>query len=302
MKKSEIKNILVPVDFSETSEIALTEAVKLASLLKANLFLIHVVEYLNEFNGYFYSVVPEIQTSIPLLLEFEKTVGKKMEEKKTEINKKFGITPEVFITSGQVHSEIIRFSENKKIDLIVMGTHGVSGYKELFIGSNAQRVVTLSDIPVLTIQKEINKTGFKNILIPIDNALHSREKVNMALLIAELFGSTIHIIGLPDSEKELDLNKITIKLESVEKIINNDKLSYKTTIVHGKNLAKDALKYANENNCDLIVINTGHESKLTGIFLGAFAQQIVNHSKIPVLSIKHKEGYFSIETPGFGIS
>jgi len=302
MKKSEIKNILVPVDFSETSEIALTEAVKLASLLKANIFLIHVIEYLNEFNGYFYSVVPEMQTSLPHLLEFEKTVDKKMEEKKTEINKKYGITPDVFIASGQVHSEIIRFSEKKKIDLIVMGTHGVSGYKELFIGSNAQRVVTLSDIPVLTIQKEISKTGFKNILIPIDNALHSREKVNMALLIAEVFGSTIHIIGLPDSEEELDVNKIKIKLESVEKIISNDKLLYKTTIVHGKNLAMDALSYADENNCDLIVINTGHESKLTGIFLGAFAQQLVNHSKIPVLSIKHKEGYFIIETPGFGIS
>jgi len=301
MEKSKIKNILVPVDFSNTSEIALTEAIKLAGLFKATIFLIHVVEYLNEFNGYFYSVVPELQTSIPLLLEFEKTVEKKMEDMKERIQKKYGIKVEVIVTSGQVHSEIIRFSENKKIDLIVMGTHGVSGYKELFIGSNAQRVVTLSDAPVLTIQKE-RENGFKNILIPIDNALHSREKVNMALLIAEVFGSTIHIIGLPDSEEELDVNKINIKLESVEKIISNDKLSYKTTIVHGKNLAKDALDYADKNNCDLIVINTGHESKLTGIFLGTFAQQLVNHSKIPVLSIKHKEGYFTIETPGFGIS
>jgi len=302
MEKSTIKNILVPLDFSDTSEIALTEAIKLAGLFKANVFLIHVVEYLNEFNGYFYSVVPEIQTSIPLLLEFEQTVEKKMEETKERIQKKYGIKVEVTVTSGQVHSEIIRFSEKEKVDLIIMGTHGVSGYKELFMGSNAQRVVTLSDVPVLTIQNEINKTGFKNILIPIDNSLHSREKVNMALLIADIFGSTIHIIGLPDSEEELDLNKITIKLESVEKIISSDKLPYKTTIVHGKNLAMDAIKYADENNCDLIVINTGHESKLTGIFLGAFAQQIVNHSKIPVLSIKHKEGYLTIETPGFGIS
>jgi len=302
MEKYKIENILVPVDFSDTSEIALTEAIKLAGLFKATVFLLHVVEYLNEFNGYFYSVVPELQTSIPLLLEFEQTVEKRMQETKERILKKYGVKVEVTVTSGQVHSEIISFSENKKIDLIVMGTHGVSGYKELFIGSNAQRVVTLSDVPVLTIQKEISETGFKNILIPIDNALHSREKVNMALLIAEVFGSTIHIIGLPDSEEELDVNKINIKLKSVEKIIGNDKLSYKTTIVHGKNLAKDALDYADKNNCDLIVINTGHESKLTGIFLGAFAQQLVNHSKIPVLSIKHKEGYFTIETPGFGIS
>jgi len=302
MKKSEIKNILVPIDFSHNSEMALNEAIKLADLLKADIFLLHVVEYLNEFNGYFYSVVPEMQTSLPLLTEFEKTVEKKMEEKKAEIIKKFGIKPEVFIISGQVYSEIIRFSKNKKIDLIVMGTHGVSGYKELFIGSNAQRVVNLSDVPVLTIQKEVNEAGFKNILIPIDNEWHSREKVNLALAIADIFGATIHIIGLIHSDEERDLNKFKIKLESIENLITKDKLLYKTTIVHGKNLAKDAMHYASENNCDLIIINTGHESELAGIFLGAFAQQIVNHSKIPVLSIKHKKGYLSIDTPGFGIS
>jgi len=78
-------------------------------------------------------------------------------------------------------------------------------------------------------------------------------------------------------------------------------LPYNTSVVYGENLAKKAIKYAAENKCDLIVINTGHESKMTGIFLGAFAQQIVNHSKIPVLSFKHTEGHFYIETPGFGI-
>ncbi len=111
MKKFEIKNILVPIDFSDNSELALTETIKLAGLFKANIFLVHVVEYLNEFNGYFYSVVPEMQTALPRLMEFEKTVEKKMEEKKTEIIKKFGIKPEVFIVSGQVYSEIIRFSK-----------------------------------------------------------------------------------------------------------------------------------------------------------------------------------------------
>jgi nucleotide-binding universal stress UspA family protein len=182
-----------------------------------------------------------------------------------------------------------------------MGTHGTSGFNELFLGSNAQRVVTLSDIPVLTMQSKLKHSGFKNILIPIDNSLHSREKVNMAILIADVYGAILHIIGLLDSDDIEVLNKINIKIESIKKIMSNDKLPYKTTIVHGKSLAKDAMKYAEENNCDLIVINTGHESKLTGIFLGAFAQQIVNHSKIPVLSIKHAEGYFSIETSGFGI-
>lgn len=122
------------------------------------------------------------------------------------------------------------------------------------------------------------------------------------MIIANLFDSKIHVIGLNDSDDEQELNKFKIKLESVEKIIQADKLQYKTTIIHGNNLADEAINYATKNKCDLILINTGHESQLTGIFLGALAQQIVNHSKIPVLSIKHAHGYYSIETPGIAIS
>ena len=297
MSKTKINKILIPVDFSETSEIVMAEAIMLAKLLKAEVHLIHVIE----FKGYYFAVIPETQTILPSYPELEKAVEKKMEELLEKIKNKFAISPEIFITSGNVDSEIINFSKEKKFDLIVMGTHGTSGFNELFLGSNAQRVVTLSDVPVLTMQSKLKHSGFKNILIPIDNSLHSREKVNMAMLIANVYGATLHIIGLPDSGDMEVLNKINIKIESVEKIIINDNLPHKTTIVHDKNLAEDALKYAEENNCDLIVINTGHESKLTGIFLGAFAQQIVNHSKIPVLSIKHAEGYLSIDTPGFGI-
>lgn len=297
MKNIEIKKILVPVDFSETSEIAMNEAIKISGLLKAELFLIHVVE----FTGYYFSIVPETQTILPSLLELERVVEKKMDQMREKIKKQFGIIPEIYVTTGQVDSEIISFSEKEKIDLIVMGTHGISGYKELFLGSNSQRVVTLSEVPVLTMQKENKTLEFKNILIPIDNSLHSREKVNTTMIIADLFGATIHLIGLPSFTDLKELDEIKIKLKSVEKIVSTDKLPYKTTIVHGKNLAENAIKYASENKCDLIVINTGHESKLTGIFLGAFAQQIVNHSKIPVLSIKHIEGYFSIVTEGYGI-
>ena len=273
-------------------------AVKLAQLLKAELFFIHVIE----FNSYYFSIDPNMQVDLPSLLNMKKSVEKKMIVLQKKIKREFGIKPKVFIASGDIHSEIISYSQEKKIDLIIMGTHGTSGFDEFFIGSNAQRVVTLSEIPVLTMQKKSSKIGFKNILVPIDNALHSREKVNLAMIFADLFGAKIHLIGLPDSSEKQELNKFKIKLESVEKIISSDKLPYKTTIVQGENLAQAALNYATKNKCDLIVINTGHESKSTGIFLGAFAQQIVNHSKIPVLSFKHSEGHFIIETQGYGIS
>ena len=298
LKPFEIKKVLVPFDFSETSEIAVEEATALAKLLKADLFLIHVMD----FNERYYFIERETQTIITSPVEFERAIEKRMDKVKESIERKSGIKTEVYTTTGTIHSEVISFSKKKKIDLIIMGTHGTSGYKEMFMGSNAQRVVTLSDIPVLTIQKKINKSEFKNILIPIDNSFHSREKVNIAMFIADLFGSKIHLIGLPSFTDKMGLNKFKLKLESVEKIIHSNNLAYKTTILQGENLPQAALKYASQNNCDLIVINTGHESRTTGIFLGAFAQQIVNHSSIPVLSLKHTQDHYTILAPGFALS
>jgi nucleotide-binding universal stress UspA family protein len=292
-----IKKILVPVDFTETAETAIAKAIELVKSLKAELFLLHVVE----FKGYDFSIVPETGIKFPPIREIEKILAGKMDAMQAGIRKKHGITPEVYVTTGNIDSEIIDFSKKKKIDLIVMGTHGASGYRELFIGSNAQRVVTLSDIPVLTMQKHSHKPGFKNILLPIDNSLHSREKVNIAMTIADLFGSKIHVIGLPNSKDKKEIELFKIKTGSVGKVIKSHNLPYTTTIIKGNGIADAAMEYANKKKCDLIVINTGHESKLTGIFLGAFAQQIVNHSKVPVLSFKHISGNYTIETPGYGV-
>lgn len=291
-----IKKILVPVDFTETSDTVISKATTLAKLLKADLLLLHVVAY----NGNPFTILPGLANPLPPVTEIEKLMSKKMDEVQADIRKKYGITPEVYVSTGSIDSEVIDFSKNKKIDLIIMGTHGASGYKEMFIGSNSQRIVTLSDIPVLTMQKDTGNLGFQNILLPIDNSIHSREKVNLATAIAKQFGAKIHIIGLPDSHDEAELKKFKIKIESVEKNIFSEKLPYTTTITKGNNLANSAMEYAEKNKCDLIIINTGHESKITGIFLGAFAQQIVNHSKIPVLSMKHMSDHFSIGTDGFG--
>ena len=295
--KTKIKKILVPVDFTTTSETAISQASTIAELIKAEIFLIHVIE-----NDYYqFTVVPDIITRAPSVQQVEAAVSVKMNAVIDNIYLSTGITAHAITTSGGIDSEIIEYSKWDRFDLIVMGTHGASGYKEMFAGSNAQRVVTLSDIPVLTMQANTDKIRFQNILLPIDNSLHSREKINIAMEFAAMFGAKIHILGITDADEKVELNKFKIKLESLEKILRAENIRYDTTIEEGDSLALMALNYSENNNCDLIVINTGHESKITGVFLGAFAQQIVNHSKIPVLSIKHSAGDYLISTPGFGI-
>ena len=83
MKKIEVKKILVHIDFSESSVLATSRAITLATLLKADILFIHVIE----FNGYNFSIVPETQTILPSLQELEKSVEKKTDEIQKKIKK-----------------------------------------------------------------------------------------------------------------------------------------------------------------------------------------------------------------------
>jgi nucleotide-binding universal stress UspA family protein len=294
MKENAIKRILVPVDFSETSDTATTNAAILARLLNAEIILLNVIE---PQWSHFVSII-EVLSTPPSYADIEKAVIGKMNVICEKIFNNYGVKSEAFVVSGRIHTEIISFSEKNNIDLIVMGTHGVSGYNDLFIGSIAKRIVTLSHIPVLTMQQKCNKPNYKNILIPIDNSMHSRQKVNMAILFANLFGAKVHIIARPDSEDPAELNKFITKIKSVEDILTDAKISHVTSRIPGENLAQSAIDYAAKNKINLIIINTGHESKINQLFLGAFVQQLVNHSTIPVLSIKHTESLYREDMPG----
>lgn len=290
MSTHTINRILTPIDFSENGQLALEHATFMARLFKADLYLLHVIENI-EFAYNIYD---------PLLLnkqdnELEKFAIKSLNKLSKILGMENGIHVVPLVNKGRVISEILETVENYSIDIIIMGTHGTKGFNEYFVGSNAHKTVSVAPCPVITIQTNANKLGFTNIVLPIDNSIHSRQKVDFAIEIASKYGARIHILGLIDTDDEIEKNKFEIKIEAVKIAAKIAKLSYVVKIVKGKNIAVEAMNYSNQIKADLIVIMTDHESKLNGIFLGDFAKQIVNHSKIPVLSIKPVEGY--VESP-----
>lgn len=297
MKTNTIHKILVPVDFTETAEAAIEQAALIAYKLKAELYLLHVAEDEDDYAD----LLAESHSVVNSVADVEAVVAEQLDRIKERIQRKYDLEVESVVVEGTIGEKIAHFAELNHIDLIVMGTHGASGFQEFLIGSNAQHVVSGSKIPVLTLRKNREATGFLNILIPLDNAMHSREKVNIAMVMASLQGAKIHIIGLPDSNDTLHVNRMKIKCRSVEEIVMAEAHPFETHLLHMQNLSQAAMNYAETNNCDLIVINTGHESESAAGPLGAFANKIVNHAQVPVLSFRHSEGHFSIDTPGYGI-
>ena len=165
-----------------------------------------------------------------------------------------------------------------------MGTHGNSGFLSHFIGSNASKVIHSSKVPVLTIQEHIKKIGFSKIVLPIDSSRHSRDKVGIAAGMAEKYGAEIHVLGCVTPLHEEELGLMNVRIKQVETFLDKHEIIYKSVIKHGNNLAKMSMGFSQEINADLLVIMTEQEST-PGLFMGPFAQQIVNHSQIPVLSI-----------------
>lgn len=174
-----------------------------------------------------------------------------------------------------------------------MGTHGASGYEEFFVGHTAHKVVNISPCPVITIREGFKMEGIKSIVMPIDESLHSREKVNHVIFIASRCKSVVHVLGIIQGTDKSDADKFKIKLNAVEKALKKAGITFLRKVVRGKHVAMEAMNYAGQVNAEMLTIMTDHESNMTSTFMGAFAQQIVNHSKLPVLSIRPKAGFVS---------
>ena len=277
-----IKRIAVPTDFSETANLAINHAVDIAKNFGAELFLIHVLEA-GAYQGIF---APSKKT------EYDETeqAQQKLQEDANKLEQETGLNVSQTVVSGRIYEEIVSASNEAGTDLLVMGTHGSSGWEEFFVGSNAYRVVTQSSCPVLSIQGNATKTELKNIILPIDSTPESRQKVSHAVELAQKFCSTIHIAALlTDDEPEIRFEFET-KVKQITEYFEREEISYTETTLTGSNLATMTMNFAESKDGNLIVMMTEQESNLTGFLMGPFAQQVVNHSKIPVLSVSPEEG------------
>ncbi len=281
MKKFNIKKILIPLDFSETALLALEHGAYMASLFKADIILLHVIRP----NFSMYSA-ERMQMPVDIMKYQEESASQQLYEAVQKIRDAYAVKVETLYETGFVCSTIISVADRYQADLIIMGTHGVSGFTERFIGSNAYRVVNESNCPVITIQTHTNQIGFKDIVLPIDHSLHSSQKINHAVFLAERYSATIHILGLSHTEDKKELNKLKIKLDQIEEFMDKHGIANDKKTDIGANYAKLTINFGEQIGADLIIIMTEWDENITGLFIGPFARQIVNHSKIPVMSIR----------------
>ena len=278
----QIQQILVPVDLSDTSLNALHTGVALAKKHRAGLHLLFVNEITPNYESTSDSLISR-QVNMDVLLALAGS-----------IKQRDGLLPEVIEQEGSVAESVIKVAANLQADLIVMGTHGASGYRDGFIGSNTYSVMKYATCPVLSIPPKRKFSSFKKVLFPI-------KPLSGALLpydVASLFlssSSTVNVLGL----SYLNIRRETAVLDRIVEEIRdkweNQKVDIQTAWSMGNSVATDILQFAQENNPELIVLTSVMDAIPKPNFIGPNTQKVINGARVPVLHIK-KTGVYALNT------
>lgn len=272
-----LKNhILVPIDFSEQSLISLSQSYNLSRLTKATLTLLHVIE--EPFQLPFFSSKKAEEKGM------EKKIQKELDKLAIDVMSKVGVKVETLIARGKVYEEIQKTAKKLKCSFIVMGTKG-SRFRN-FIGSNALRVIRESPCPVITIHGKRHRPGCKHIVLPLDMTKETKEKVTKAIEIARLFGSTINLVTILTTDDEFIVNKLKRQMDQVYEFVVQHDVSCTVEYIFGSDVSDEIIKYSKKIKADLILIMTQQEMNWTNMFISSEAQEIINSSEIPVMSVR----------------
>jgi nucleotide-binding universal stress UspA family protein len=276
--KTQINSILIPTDFSDLSESAVKAGVAIAKRQNAEVTLLHVVDQ----NPYLLPTEVFLSNPRDVLTRMEEELNELSEK----IKKETGVKTLVKALEGRPSDTICKFANEENISLIVMGTHGISGLREFFIGSEAYKVVKIATCPVLTIPGDWGKTDFDKVLFPVRLNPGTLDTYFYTRPIIEKNNSELYVLGLYEHEKDIDNKEISISIDKLKGQLKNDNVQFRSGITQSKNLPAKILDFAKDYEADLIVLTANLDHDFKAFFVGPFVQQVVNHARLPVLSIK----------------
>lgn len=274
-----MKRILVPVDFSGDSLKALRFAIYLANKLDCHLRMIHVQKSEKfEIPFHFEEMKNEIIHTV------EEYMEKLVELHSGDYFVKNGVF-DFKVRTGSVYREIVNQAKYGDAYMVIMGAYGASGFEEFFIGSNAFKVVSHSTCPVITVQEEFVKGQLKTIVMPIDASTNTRKKIPFVTEIAKRCNAKVHILGVHETSDTNVVGKIEHYMRQAESYMKEANINYVKDLRKGDNNTFSSLEYARDVKADLITIMTEQAESSFNMFFGSYAQQMINRSEIPILSV-----------------
>jgi nucleotide-binding universal stress UspA family protein len=283
-----MRRILVPTDFSDEARNAYEVAISIARRTGAAIKLLHVVEapyYSSNFSATGDVMVGSNGMEQVYMLRL-------LENTKREMNELLHTVPhegvEVVheVDVDRPINKIRRTIKDDKVDLVVMGSKGSSGLDEFLIGSNTEKVVRTAECPVLTVKNRMRNFDPREIVIASDFKREIRAAMDRFKEFQQLFGARIHLVYINTPGAFESSSNVQQKLEYTAEKYG---LQNYTINVYNDVMEEDGiLHFANDIRADLIMMATHGRTGLAHLLSGSIAEDLVNHTSIPVLTVHLK--------------
>lgn len=279
------RNILVPYDFNEQAEIALTQSYNLARLLKLNIMLLYVHEEGRMISKLFSSDQSD---------EIVKKIDTELAEYASKKAKETGLTINHMVARGKVYTKIVEVAEMIQAQYIIMGKESSINTLEPNVGANTSKIIRTAKCPVITISTETHYDGCRSILVPIDLTQESRQKVGWAIELAKMFHSTIKVVAVLWSGNHKEIStQLRAKMLQVKSFIEERNVICTAEMLEADNelqMVPTILVYAKQQgDIDLILIMTQQETGLIPFFINSHATDMIRRADFPVMSIIPKD-------------
>ena len=280
-------NFIVPIDFSVDSLKGLQWALLFSQRKQINIQMVYVLSNSSNFQS---SVVKEEQKYAEA--EFKKLVKEYSSALEHQSRLRY------IIKKGKVYREVVNQANSYKNAVVSASTHGASGFEELFIGSNALKIMAATEQPVFTMRTTV-PDRIKKIVVPIKMHLDTRQKAPIVADLAELFGAELHVISIASRSNKRDLARLESYAKQVMGFFKAKELKTVTKTLVGDSLPSLTCNYAEAVDADLITIMSSAIDKWNVVF-GSYAQQMVKTAPVPLLSITPKEKQIPAGFTAFG--
>jgi nucleotide-binding universal stress UspA family protein len=273
-----MKRILVPTDFSKHATDALKVAAQIAKKNQGEIILLHMLELPSQgadaITGG--SDIPEIM--------FFKNAALQRLEKITEADYLKEVSISYRVLFERAFEGIVHISRKNNIDFIVMGSHGASGFQDMFIGSNTEKVVRTADVPVLVIKGDMPNFSPKKLVFASDFSDEIKKPFQKIIDFANFFGAHLHLvmINTPNNFKSTAISAEIMQNFTKSFNLNN----FSTHVYNDTSVEKGVLNFSNNLQADVIGMCTHGRTGFAHFFNGSISEDLVNHSARPVITVK----------------
>lgn len=267
------ETILIPVDFSDQSMIALEQSYNIARYANARITLLHVI------TG---KLKPEGEETI--VKDSLDELTDKLNRLSQVVTEESGLECSFLIEKGRIVPAILETAKSIKARFIFVGS------RKLSIGPITMRLIKEAPCPVVSIKGKFHRRGCKRIILPLDLTKETTNKVAITAELAEYFNAEVNVVSAISPNKDFKITKLNLLIDQVKAYFDKRNIACKTQLLDVgtkmDSIANNLLDYADDQNGDLLVIMIQQENQIKEKIIGSLARKVIMGSNIPVLSLK----------------